>query len=792
MNANDYQTIRQLFDDYLRMYASRDDRLTTYFSKDFSGFTGGGDFLVKGQEEWVTITRQDFAQVKDPLRIELKDLAIQSLSDTIAVTTGFFTIHLPIKDHILSRETARLVLIFRKESTGWKITHSSISIPYYLVREGEIYPLKELTDRNQKLEDVIAERTMQLSEANDKLQQTNEELAKEIVERKRVEEALGSSLSLLSASLESTADGILIVDRKGKIARWNQKFADMWKIPEEVLSSSDDEKVINHILTQLADPEQFAAKVRKLYEQPKESSFDQIKFLDGRVFERYSQPQRVEDNIVGRVWSFRDITERKRMEEALRESEEQYRTLVVNASDIVFRLDNTGHITFVNPAALRIMGYEEKEIIGRHYPTFIRSDMQEEAMKFFGRQYVKGIPNTYSEYPVIVKDGQEIWLGQNTQLIFQDGKVIAFQAVARDITERKLAKEELRRNQHVSEQLAQEIAIIAEIGKVVGSTLDIEEVYENFAAEVRKLIPFDRLAVNLHNLHEENVRVAYFFGEAISGRSKGALFPLKGSISEILTKTRAGLFSHPKNVEEMDKHFPNHVATFQAGMRSLMGVPLIYRDEVIGSLHFRSKTPNAYNEQDLLLAERIGAQIAGAIANAQLFTDRKRMEEEIREMSLRDQMTDLYNRRGFITLTEQQIRAANRAKRPMLLTFIDLDGLKGINDTLGHEEGDRALIDAANVLRQTFRESDVITRLGGDEFAVLSIDAADMNPEDLSKRLQENIDACNAKETRPYRLAMSWGTVVYDPGSPLSLDELMSSADERMYAQKKAKSNRRI
>jgi len=77
MNTGDYQTIRLLFDDYLRMYASRDDRLTTYFSDDFSGFTGGGDFLVKDREEWVSITRQDFSQVKDPLRIELKDLAIQ-------------------------------------------------------------------------------------------------------------------------------------------------------------------------------------------------------------------------------------------------------------------------------------------------------------------------------------------------------------------------------------------------------------------------------------------------------------------------------------------------------------------------------------------------------------------------------------------------------------------------------------------------------------------------------------------------------------------------------------------
>jgi len=165
MNARDDQNIRQLFDDYLRMYASRDDRLTEYFSEDFSGITGSGDLLTKDREEWIAITRQDFDQVKEPLRIELKDLIIQSLSDTIAVVTSSFIIHLPIKDHILSRKTARLVLIFRLESAGWKISHSSISIPFAMAQEGEIYPLNDLEERNQFLEELIAERTMQLCEA---------------------------------------------------------------------------------------------------------------------------------------------------------------------------------------------------------------------------------------------------------------------------------------------------------------------------------------------------------------------------------------------------------------------------------------------------------------------------------------------------------------------------------------------------------------------------------------------------------------------------------------------------
>jgi signal transduction histidine kinase len=180
MKEQEHQEIRQLFDDYLRMYATRDDGLTEHFSDDFSGFTGGGNLLVKDRDTWVAITRQDFAEVKEAIRIELKDLAIQSLADTVAVATGFFTIHLPIEDHVLSRETARLVLIFHKESAGWKISHSSISIPYALVGEGEVYPMKELVERNRYLEELIAQRTAQLSE-------TNESLTREIAERKQHE-----------------------------------------------------------------------------------------------------------------------------------------------------------------------------------------------------------------------------------------------------------------------------------------------------------------------------------------------------------------------------------------------------------------------------------------------------------------------------------------------------------------------------------------------------------------------------------------------------------------------------
>ncbi len=116
--------------------------------------------------------------------------------------------------------------------------------------------------------------------------------------------------SLLLATLEATADGILVVDRAGKIVRFNQRFARLWKLPREILDSGDDDRAIAYVLSQLKDPDAFVDKVRALYAHPDQESFDVLEFRDGRVFERYSVPQRADGTAVGRVWSFRDVTQR--------------------------------------------------------------------------------------------------------------------------------------------------------------------------------------------------------------------------------------------------------------------------------------------------------------------------------------------------------------------------------------------------------------------------------------------------------------------------------------------------
>jgi PAS domain S-box-containing protein len=137
----------------------------------------------------------------------------------------------------------------------------------------------------------------------------------DITERRNAQKEASRSFSLLRATLESTADGILVVDLDGKILSFNQKMADMWGIPAEIFASGDDQRAIGVALEKLVHPDDFMAKVMELYRHPEEASYDVLELKDGRIFERYSQPQRIDDVAVGRVWSFRDVTSRRRAEE---------------------------------------------------------------------------------------------------------------------------------------------------------------------------------------------------------------------------------------------------------------------------------------------------------------------------------------------------------------------------------------------------------------------------------------------------------------------------------------------
>ncbi|MCG9967677.1 diguanylate cyclase [Pelotomaculum terephthalicicum JT] len=174
------------------------------------------------------------------------------------------------------------------------------------------------------------------------------------------------------------------------------------------------------------------------------------------------------------------------------------------------------------------------------------------------------------------------------------------------------------------------------------------------------------------------------------------------------------------------------------------------------------------------------------IATLRDVTDNVQLREKLISMSLTDELTGLCNRRGFLTLAQQQLALASRTKREVLLLYGDLDNLKWINDNLGHHEGDRALIETANILKNTFRDSDIIGRIGGDEFAILMLEVPVSSAEALIARLREKLDVRNAHKNY-YKLSISVGITHYDPESNYTIEQMLVEADKSMYEQKRDK-----
>jgi diguanylate cyclase (GGDEF)-like protein/PAS domain S-box-containing protein len=168
-------------------------------------------------------------------------------------------------------------------------------------------------------------------------------------------------------------------------------------------------------------------------------------------------------------------------------------------------------------------------------------------------------------------------------------------------------------------------------------------------------------------------------------------------------------------------------------------------------------------------------------------TGLKKMEEELRTISLTDELTGVFNRRGFITLAEQQLRMAKRLKKGAFMLYADLDDLKLINDTYGHNEGSSVLVDVARTLKSTYRESDIVARIGGDEFVVFPVGTYNEHVNVITERLKKNIEDYNAKKLRKYEISISYGVTYCDPQSGQSIEDLLESADMEMYKQKRLK-----
>ncbi len=267
----------------------------------------------------------------------------------------------------------------------------------------------------------------------------------DITARKQSEAARDQSLAAMRATLESTADGILVVDAGDRVETWNRMFASMWGLADDVLATGDNRRAIAAILDKLVDPTTFLARIDEILADPAAHSSDLLPLKDGRIIERHSRPQLVHGRPVGRVWSFRDITERQRAEAALRESEERFRVLAEVSPVGIFSSDTEGRCTFVNRRWCEIAGLRPDEAHGDAWMAAIHPD-DRAAVTAGWTEAVRTGGSSSAEYRFLRPDGTVTWLvGESLPQRDATGAITGYVGTITDVTHLKRAEQERER-----------------------------------------------------------------------------------------------------------------------------------------------------------------------------------------------------------------------------------------------------------------------------------------------------------------------------------------------------------
>lgn len=423
-----------------------------------------------------------------------------------------------------------------------------------------------------------------------------------------------STISLLNAIIESTADGILVVSNDGRVLRANKKFQKLWNIPDSLLQLKDDKKLLDFILDQLIQPELFIKKVQELYSNPEEESYDEITFKDGRIYERYSTSYKMENSTLGRVWSFRDVTEQKRTEETLRKERILFRTIIDNLPDAIYAKDSEFKKTLANTADIRNMGAAcEAEVIGKTDFEFFDP---ESAQAFYNDDKTivdTGKPVLNREESFTDKEGHRNWLlTTKLPLIDSTGKITGIIGVGRDITLRK-------KNELIREALY-------DISEAVLITTDMYTLYKKIHEAVTILMPAKNFFIALYDDQKNVLSFPYMVDEY---DPPFASKPLGNGLTEyVLRKGESVLIDAQKDLELRATGEAQVVGTPAA---IWLGVPLKDEKKILGVIVVQDyDNPKAYGFDEMQLLGFISGQIAHAISRKR---DAEAIEKYVAELN---------------------------------------------------------------------------------------------------------------------------------------------------------------
>ncbi len=580
-------------------------------------------------------------------------------------------------------------------------------------------------------------------------------IASDITRRRQSENELKHTLSLMQSTLESTADGILVVDRVGKIVSYNRRFAQMWNLPRELIAMGDDDRLIAAVLGQLRDPETFKQKIRDLYRDPEAESYDTLDFHDGRVFERYSTPQWLDGLPVGRVWSFRNITEERRAQQALERRDRILGAVAFAAEKFLRTSDWRAEIDAVLAMFGETTEVARVRILERREP--------EGGLTLTHSWHAPGAPGEIR--------GEELALAE----IAQAGpRLAAGEAV-------HLASSELT----CSRVLVPIVPQAALWGVMEWIDRDEPRTWSKPETEALRTAA-DALAAAIQRerdaaaLRASEQRYRLLFERNLAGVYRNTL---DGRILDC-NDACARIFGYPSREDLIALHAT--AMYFDAREREALLQDIRTRRSAVNReacYRRRDGQPVWVLENISLMEDENGEPtiMEGTLVD---ITDRKEAERQIEYQAYHDALTDLPNRMLFLDRLSVAIAHAQRFGGHVAVMFLDLDHFKFINDTLGHTVGDLLLRAVAGRLAESLRGDDTVARIGGDEFTILlSTVASQSDSSTVAQKILESVAHPFRIEGHDLFVTTSIGIAVY-PSDGADPEALLKNADGAMYKAK--------